>query len=46
VYIIPDHFSKEYVSNSATEYFLNVDYDKEPVEWIIDTGERPPSPRE
>jgi hypothetical protein len=46
VYIIPDHFFKEYVSNSATQYFLNVDYDKEPVEWIIDTGERPPSPRE
>jgi hypothetical protein len=40
VYIIPNHFFKEYVSNSATQFYLNVDFDKEPVEWVIDSGER------
>jgi hypothetical protein len=41
VFIIPDRILKEYVHNSDTRYFLNVDYSKEPVEWVIDTGERP-----
>jgi hypothetical protein len=43
VYIIPTHFFKDYVPNSATRYFLNVNFDKEPVEWVIDVGERPSS---
>ena len=43
VYIIPNHFFEEYVDNSGTQFFLNVDYDKEPVEWVIDVGERPSS---
>jgi len=38
--MIPDHFLKEYVPNSESQFFLNVDYDKEPVEWVIDKGER------
>jgi len=43
VYIIPNRVFKEYVSNSPTKFFLNVDFDKEPVEWVIDIGERPSS---
>ena len=41
VLMIPDHILKEYVRNSKTQFFLNVDYNKEPVEWVIDAGERP-----
>ena len=41
VFMIPDHFLKEYVPNSKTQFFLNVDFNKEPVEWVIDAGERP-----
>jgi len=41
VFMIPDHVIKEYVPNSETQFFLNVDYNKEPVEWVIDMGERP-----
>ena len=40
VYIIPNHFFKEYVGNSSTQFYLNVNFDKEPVEWVIDSGER------
>ena len=41
VFMIPDHFFKEYVRNSKTQFFLNVDYNKEPVEWVVEGGERP-----
>jgi len=41
VFIIPDHILKEYVPNSASQFFLNVDFDKEPTEWVIDKGEQP-----
>ena len=41
VFMIPDHVIKEYVKDSSTRFFLNVDYDKEPAEWVIDIGERP-----
>ena len=41
VFMIPDHILKEYVPNSASQFFLNVDFDKEPTEWVIDKGEQP-----
>jgi hypothetical protein len=41
VYMIPDHILKEHIKNSVRRFFLNVDYDKEPVNWVIDVGERP-----
>jgi hypothetical protein len=41
VLMIRDHFVKEYVPDSASQFFLNVDSDKEPVEWVIDKGEQP-----
>ncbi len=41
LFMIPGHFFKAYVRNSKTQFFLNVDFNKEPVEWVIDTGERP-----
>jgi hypothetical protein len=41
VFLIPDHLLKEHVGNSPTQFFLNDDFDKEPVEWVIDGGERP-----
>ena len=41
VFMIPDRILKDYVHNSKTQFFLNVDYSKEPVEWVIDAGERP-----
>lgn len=41
VFMIPDRILKEYIHNSKTQFFLNVDYNKEPVEWVIDSGERP-----
>ncbi|HEV8513779.1 MAG TPA: hypothetical protein VGQ59_10900 [Cyclobacteriaceae bacterium] len=40
VYIIPNQFFKEFVSNSAIQFYLNVDFDKEPAEWVIDSGKR------
>jgi hypothetical protein len=41
VFMIPDNFLKGYVPNSASQFFLNVDYSKEPAEWVVDKGERP-----
>jgi hypothetical protein len=41
VFLIPDHFFREYIPNSKTQFFLNVDFNKDPVEWVIDAGERP-----
>jgi hypothetical protein len=40
-YRIPDPVIKEHVKNSIQQFYLNVDYDKDPAEWVIDVGERP-----
>ena len=41
VYRIPDHIIKEHITHNGSQFFLNVDRDKEPVQWVIDVGERP-----
>jgi hypothetical protein len=41
VFMIPEHFLNAYVPDSKSQFFLNVDYNKEPVAWVIDKGERP-----
>jgi hypothetical protein len=40
-FTIPQQILKERIRHSATKYFLNVDYDKDPIGWVIDVGERP-----
>ena len=41
VFMIPDHVLKKYAEDTRLSYFLNVDYSKEPVEWVVEGGERP-----
>jgi hypothetical protein len=41
VFLIPEHILKLYDNNRGIKFFLNVDYNKEPAEWVIDAGERP-----
>jgi hypothetical protein len=41
VFRIPEHIFREHAENRGSQFFLNVDKDKEPIQWVIDIGERP-----
>lgn len=41
VFMIPDYILKKYGEDTKLPYFLNVDYSKDPVEWVVEGGERP-----